>query len=75
MRTLRDLTSSDAHGHGHGHDDDDDDDEDDQQEFFAGGDKSGLAVQNPLTAEEQVNRVLKRAARCPSTSRYVEVLV
>lgn len=66
MRTLRDLQgSSDPHGHGHGHshDDSDDDDDDEGQEFFAGGDKSALAVQNPLSAEEQVNRVLKRAAR------------
>lgn len=41
MRTLRDLQGSTN--------DDDDDDEKDQ-DFFAGGEKSGLAVQNPGSA-------------------------
>lgn len=38
LRTLKDLQAS-------SHDDDDDDDKD--QDLFAGGEKSGLAVQNP----------------------------
>jgi len=42
-----------GHGHGHGHDDDDDDDDESEDErrgprdLFAGGEKSGLAVQDP----------------------------
>lgn len=44
-----------GHGHGHGHDDDDEDDDDDSDDdhnrgrgdLFAGGEKSGLAVQDP----------------------------
>ncbi|KAK3066802.1 hypothetical protein LTS18_001490 [Coniosporium uncinatum] len=50
---------------GHGHDDDDDD-EDRPQDFFAGGEKSGLAVQNPNagpSARDQVNSILDRARR------------
>jgi UBX domain-containing protein 1 len=63
-RTLRDLQSSGG-GHGHAHDDDDDDDDkdDENQDFFAGGEKSGLAVQNPNQANprDQINNILKRA--------------
>lgn len=40
MKTLKDLQS----GGGDGSDDDDDEN---KQDFFAGGEKSGLAVQNP----------------------------
>lgn len=59
MRTLRDL-QGDSHG-GHGHDDDDDDD----QDFFAGGEKSGLAVQNPgnNNPRDQIESMLDRARR------------
>ncbi|KAF2140237.1 uncharacterized protein K452DRAFT_273862 [Aplosporella prunicola CBS 121167] len=47
LRTLKDVQNeSAAQGHGHDHDDDDSDEE---QDFFAGGEKSGLAVQNPNT--------------------------
>ena len=42
--TLGDLGGG---GHGHDHDDDDDDDDDDPHDLFTGGEKSGLAVQNP----------------------------
>jgi UBX domain-containing protein 1 len=64
-RTLRDLQSSGG-GHGHAHDDDDDDDDhadDENQDFFAGGEKSGLAVQNPNQSNprDQINNILKRA--------------
>lgn len=63
-RTLRDLQSSGG-GHGHAHDDDDDEHspEDDSQDFFAGGEKSGLAVQNPSQSNprDQINNILKRA--------------
>ena len=65
-RTLRDLQSSGG-GHGHAHDDDDDDDDkdDENQDFFAGGEKSGLAVQNPNQANprDQINNILKRARK------------
>lgn len=69
LRTLRDLQSSGGGaGHGHAHDDGDrDSDEDFQdeegQDFFAGGEKSGLAVQNPNQANprDQINNILKRA--------------
>lgn len=67
MRTLKDLQSGGGgHGHGHAHDDDDDDDDhhdDENQDFFAGGEKSGLAVQNPNQANprDQINNILKRA--------------
>ncbi|CAG5159851.1 uncharacterized protein ALTATR162_LOCUS5686 [Alternaria atra] len=63
-RTLRDLQSSGG-GHGHAHDDDDDEDhpDDENQDFFAGGEKSGLAVQNPNQSNprDQINNILKRA--------------
>ena len=57
-RTLRDLQASGGGGHGHAHDDDDE-----NQDFFAGGEKSGLAVQNPNQSNprDQINNILKRA--------------
>jgi UBX domain-containing protein 1 len=71
-RTLKDLQSSGGgggHGHGHAHDDDDDDDEDykddEEQDFFTGGEKSGLAVRDPkqrqANARDQINSIMKRA--------------
>lgn len=53
-----------GHGHAHGDDSDDDDEHDDEnQDFFTGGEKSGLAVQNPNAANprDQINNILKRA--------------
>lgn len=68
LRTLKDLQSSggDSGGHGHAHDDDDSDEDfkdDENQDFFAGGEKSGLAVQNPNAANprDHINNILKRA--------------
>ncbi|KAF3045883.1 hypothetical protein E8E12_004232 [Didymella heteroderae] len=66
LRTLKDLQSSGGGGHGHAHDDDDsdeDDKDDENQDFFAGGEKSGLAVQNPNQANprDHINNILKRA--------------
>lgn len=68
LRTLKDLQSGGGSGgHGHAHDDDrdsDDDDQDDEnQDFFTGGEKSGLAVQNPNAANprDHINNILKRA--------------
>ncbi|KAK0663197.1 UBX domain-containing protein 1 [Lasiodiplodia hormozganensis] len=64
LRTLRDLQGEGAsQGHAHGHDDDDDEED---QDFFAGGEKSGLAVQNPNSGpstRDQINSILDRARR------------
>lgn len=49
--------SSDGHGHG------DDDDSDKEQEYFAGGDKSGLAVQDPGHSRDHIKRILETARR------------
>jgi UBX domain-containing protein 1 len=59
-------------GHGHSHDDDDDSDDDDfepgeePRDLFAGGEKSGLAVQDPSNRDRNdprkvVNDILKKA--------------
>jgi UBX domain-containing protein 1 len=68
LRTLGDLQSSGGGGHGHGHDDgdrasDSDYQDDENQDFFAGGEKSGLAVQNPNQSNprDQINNILRRA--------------
>lgn len=66
MRTIQDLQSSGG-GHGHAHDDgdreSDGDYNDENQDFFAGGEKSGLAVQNPNQPgpADHINNILKRA--------------
>ena len=56
--TLGDLGGGGAGAHG-GHDDDDDDDEEDQ-DFFAGGEKSALAVQNP---DELKRKIIEKARK------------
>ncbi|KAG9244698.1 hypothetical protein BJ878DRAFT_459760 [Calycina marina] len=57
-------------GHGHSYDDDDDDDNDDDEngkprDLFAGGEKSGLAVQDPNRGNKDpkklANEILKKA--------------
>lgn len=59
--TLGDLSGSSGPSRtGHGHDDEDGDDDDEDQDFFAGGEKSGLAVQNP---DELRKKILDRARR------------
>ena len=55
--TLGDL--GDAHA-GHGHDDDGDETDEENQDLFAGGEKSGLAVQNP---EDLKRKIIERARR------------
>lgn len=63
--TLGDLQSSGS-GHGdHGHPHDDDDEPEDDPNLFAGGEKSGLAVQNPDTLKRQILERAKRAAGRP----------
>lgn len=66
LRTLGDLQSSGGGSQGHGHDGDDDDSDyqdDENQDLFAGGEKSGLAVQNPNQSNPQdyINNILRRA--------------
>ncbi|MCJ1247957.1 hypothetical protein MMC30_005172 [Trapelia coarctata] len=56
--TIGDLGGGGGAHAGHGHDDDSDDSED--QDFFAGGEKSGLAVQNP---DELKRKILEKARR------------
>jgi UBX domain-containing protein 1 len=53
--TLGDF-SSDSHAH----DDDDGDDDDGKQDLFAGGEKSGLAVQNP---DDMKKKILEKAMK------------
>lgn len=56
--TLGDISTGGHEGHGHGGDDSDDDD--DKQDLFAGGEKSGLAVQNP---DDLKKKILEKAKR------------
>ena len=64
------ATGGHGHGHGHAHDDDDDSDDSDfnpdkqPRDLFAGGEKSGLAVQDPArdsNPKKVVNDILKKA--------------
>lgn len=48
-----------GHGHDHAHDnDDDDDDEDARRDTYAGGEKSGLAVQDPSQRSTDPRRII-----------------
>lgn len=61
LRTLKDLQGDSGQGH-----DDDDDDDDADQDLFAGGEKSGLAVQNPGQASDPqaaIQRMLEQAKK------------
>ncbi|KAI2778150.1 SEP-domain-containing protein [Daldinia loculata] len=54
-----------GHGHDHGDDDDDDEDEDSHRDTYAGGEKSGLAIQDPsqrTDGRQLVNDLLADAA-------------
>lgn len=59
------LATLSSLGGGHDHDDDDDDDDDDYEEgkgprdLFAGGEKSGLAVQDPSQGPSNAQKVIK----------------
>ena len=70
VATLASMNQSPAAGHGHAHDDDDDSDDEDYdpreqpRDLFAGGEKSGLAVQDPNNRNDPrkvVNDILKKA--------------
>jgi len=71
IATLGSIAQAPAAGHGHAHDDDDDSDDEDYQpdeeprDLFAGGEKSGLAVQDPSNRSNDprkvVNDILKKA--------------
>jgi UBX domain-containing protein 1 len=64
LRTLKDLQNQGGDGHGHSHGDDGSDEENENQDFFAGGEKSGLAVQDPSQAanpRDHINNIIKRA--------------
>lgn len=67
LRTLGDLQSSAGPSQQSNRDRDSDSDyeDDENQDFFAGGEKSGLAVQNPnqSNARDHINNILKRARR------------
>ncbi|KAL8965194.1 MAG: hypothetical protein Q9183_003981 [Haloplaca sp. 2 TL-2023] len=59
--TLGDLGGGSSAGHaGHDHDDDDDDSDEEKQNFFAGGEKSGLAVKNP---DDMKKKIIERAKK------------
>jgi UBX domain-containing protein 1 len=59
MKTLQDLQKASSGRPDHDHDDDDDDH---GQDMFAGGEKSGLAVENPgQNPRDLMERLLRRA--------------
>lgn len=64
--TLGDLGGGGTGGHaGHGHDNDSDDtDDDSKQDLYAGGEKSGLAVENP---DDIKKKILERARKYVNT--------
>lgn len=55
--TLGDLSRGGNSSHSH---DDESDDDDEDQDFFAGGEKSALAVQNP---DELRRKIIERARK------------
>lgn len=67
--TLGDLSGGGGPSHaGHGHGDDDDDDDfepsdDDNPDLYTGGEKSGLAVENPSAAEKLRKKIIKKAQK------------
>ncbi|KAI0135909.1 SEP-domain-containing protein [Daldinia grandis] len=64
LATLSSLGG--GHGHDHGDDDDDDEDEDSHRDTYAGGEKSGLAIQDPsqrTDGRQLVNDLLAEAAQ------------
>jgi len=72
MKTLQDLQKESSGRQGHDHDDDDDDH---GQDMFAGGEKSGLAVENPgQNPRDLMERLLRRAREYVPSSFYHHTL-
>lgn len=69
LMSLRDLQADGSAGQGRGPAGDGGDDSDKEQEFYAGGDKSGLAVQDPSASghRDQIQRLMQTARRCVSS--------
>lgn len=62
--TLKDFQGEGRSRDESGDDDDENYGDENEQDFFAGGEKSGLAVQNPgSSARDHVSNILKRARR------------
>lgn len=57
IATLGSIGGSSHAGHGHGNDDSDEE----PRDLFAGGEKSGLAVQDPKNNKSLINEILKKA--------------
>ncbi|KAJ3093048.1 hypothetical protein HK100_006782, partial [Physocladia obscura] len=76
IHSLKDLQNSRGGGSGRsGHEssDDDDNDNDKPQEYYTGGEKSGVAVQAPAkSAEDLVKDILGKAAKCVSAGEHRE---
>ena len=74
--TLGDIRGGGAAGHeGHGHDnddDDDDDDKDDNQNLYAGGEKSGLAVENP---DDLKKKIIERAKKYATLHEAIRIYI
>jgi len=67
--TLGDLRAGPPGHEGHGHDDDDSDDDDSPPDLYAGGEKSGLAVENPDDLKKKIIERAKRSDITHSTSK------
>lgn len=63
--TLGDLSAGGSSHAGHGHSDDESDEDfvPDNPDMFAGGEKSGLAVQNPNSARDLQRQIIEKAKR------------
>jgi UBX domain-containing protein 1 len=60
---LGDLTS--------GANDSEDDDDDESQDFFAGGEKSGLAVQNP---DDLKKKIIEKAKKYVAVTHPLQIV-
>lgn len=59
--TLGDLGGDKGSSHvGHSHGSDDDEDSDSEQDLFAGGEKSGLALRNPADVKKKIIEKAKK---------------
>lgn len=65
--TLGDLSGGAPSHAGHGHDSEDGDDDEENPDLFAGGEKSGLAVQNP---DDLKRKIIERAKKYVSLATY-----